>query len=137
MFLKIAFMNMDYSIVKKQDLKRFIFQMIGYFAMFQLSGNIYLSGFAIFIGATDTIVTLLASLPIWSNLIQIFSPFFYEKYERRKKLVLLFNLLTISFLNSVILIPLFFTGTVAGYILFIIIVFAFAFNSLLIPGINV
>ncbi|NLJ40767.1 MAG: MFS transporter [Clostridiales bacterium] len=114
----------------------FIIQIIFANAFTILTGGEFMTGFAIHLGAPDT---LLGYIPLLGNIGGISLIFFgvlLEQFTRRKKLAITLNSITKPLLVSVVLIPLFVPKHLQATVLFIILFVAYTLNSFLGLAVN-
>ena len=81
-----------------------------------ITGRIYLSGYAIFLGAGDFLTALLNSTANYATLLSIVSFFIFERMANRKKLLLALNFLSRTFMAMIAIVPLVFPDTPARLI---------------------
>lgn len=81
-----------------------------------ITGGIYLSGYAIFLGAGDFLTALLNSTANYATLLSIVSFFIFERMANRKKLLLALNFLSRTFMAMIAIVPLVFPDTPARLI---------------------
>ena len=103
-------------------------------AMVTLTGGIFLVAFALKLGASNTVIGLLAAIPALAQLVQIPSIYFIEKYRTRRAITVYAGILSRMFLLFAALIPFLFISREVGLIslIFILImhtVFAAVGNS--------
>jgi MFS family permease len=89
----------------------FIFEGCAAVGVFTLTSGAFLSGYAKYLGANDTINGIIGSTPVLAGIVQIISPLIFEKINRRKVFIAFFALLFRLILSSMVLIPVLFTGT--------------------------
>ena len=65
----------------------FLFEGCAASGIFSLSTGAFLAGFASYLGIDNQLNGIIASLPVFTCVIQIFSPIVFEKIQRRKLLV--------------------------------------------------
>lgn len=89
----------------------FIFEGCAAMGIFTITSGAFLSGYAKYLGATDTINGIIGAIPTLAGIVQVISPIVFEKINRRKIYVAFLALLFRLLLSSMILIPAVFTGT--------------------------
>lgn len=80
-----------------------------------LSTGFLLNGYLIQIGASDFLVALLGNATNFSNILCLFSFLIFERFARRKKLLLGMNLLSRTLIASILIPPLIFGRSPATY----------------------
>lgn len=119
---------------KSQD--HFIIQAIFGSAFFVLTGGQFLSGFAIYLGASDKLVGYVPLIGSICGIFLIFLSLFIERFTNRKKLVLVFNYISKPMIISMILIPLFIPKQFQIIVMFIILTIAYMLNAMMGLAIN-
>ncbi len=119
---------------KSQD--HFIIQAIFGSAFLVLTGGQFLSGFAIYLGASDKLVGYIPLIGSICGIFLIFLSLFIEQFSNRKKLVLAFNSITKPLIISIILIPLFIPKRFQVTVLFVILIIAYMLNAMMGLAIN-
>ena len=97
------------SILKDENKKtRLFFILDGVLinAALVLTSGIFLSGYIVFLGASDFLVGLLNNSLTWASVAALFSFLIYEKMERRKKFLLTLLVVSRLMVCSVIFLPL-------------------------------
>jgi len=74
--------------------------------IFTLTSGAFLVGFAKYLGASDQIAGIIATIPVLAGIIMVFSPLIFERMENRKFITCLFCFIGRLMLGSMILIPL-------------------------------
>lgn len=90
-------------------------------AMVTLTGGIFLVAFALKLGASNTVIGLLAAIPALAQLIQIPSIYFIEKYRVRRAITVYAGILSRMFLLFAALIPFLFVTREVGLIFLILV----------------
>lgn len=73
--------------------------------VFNLTSGAFLAGFASYLGADDSFNGIIGALPVLAGVIQLFSPIFFEKMEKRKLTVTVLNFLHRFLLGLMVFIP--------------------------------
>jgi len=89
---------------KSQDY--FVIEAICANGMGVLAGGVFLTGFALWLGASDYLVGIMLSLPLFTNFLQLLSALIYEKMERRKTLIVILTAAYRFLVTFIIFIPL-------------------------------
>lgn len=118
--------NMDYFIVQVIFVNAFVI----------LTGGEFLSGFAIYLGASDALVGYIPLIGSISGIFLIFFSFFMERFTNRRKLVLVLNSVARPLIVSVVLIPLIIPKHLQVTVLFVILIFAYILHSIMAVAIN-
>ena len=79
-------------------------------AAYILTSGVFLSGFVISLKASDFIVAFLNNAGIWASILSIFSFLILERIKRRKKLLIITNIISRIFVSGIVFVPLFFTN---------------------------
>ena len=74
-------------------------------------GTAAFTGFALWLGATETEIAYLVSISFITGLAQVVSPIIVERLRNRKRVILVVGMVEILLRSSVVLIPLFFHGS--------------------------
>lgn len=120
----------------RKSMDFFIVQVIFGQAFAILTGGTYMSGFAIYMGASDELVSYIPIIGSISGIFLIFSGIFLERFSNRRKLVVIFNFIIKPMLVSTIFIPLIIPKSMQVVTLFIILLIAYTLNSLMGMAIN-
>ncbi len=75
-------------------------------SIFNLTSGAFLAGYASFLGADDAFNGIIGAIPVLAGVIQLFSPIYFEKQERRKLQVTVLNFLHRFILGLMVFIPL-------------------------------
>ena len=78
--------------------------------VFNLTSGAFLAGFASFLGADDSFNGIIGALPVLAGVIQLLSPMFFEKMEKRKLQITILNFLHRLLLGLMVFIPFIVTG---------------------------
>jgi MFS family permease len=81
--------------------------------VFNLTSGAFLAGFANFLGADDSFNGIIGALPVLAGVIQLFSPMFFEKMEKRKLQITILNFLHRFLLGLMVFIPFIAAGRVS------------------------
>src|SRR5512133_2264462 len=73
--------------------------------MSTLTGSVFLTAFALSLGASNLVIGLLATIPTLANVIQIPTIYLVEKYRVRRSITMLAAAVSRSFLLMIALIP--------------------------------
>ena len=73
--------------------------------VFNLTSGAFLAGFASYLGADDSFNGIIGALPVLAGVIQLLSPMFFEKMEKRKLQVTILNFLHRFLLGLMVFIP--------------------------------
>jgi len=120
----------------RKSMDFFIIQVIFGNAFAILTGGVYMSGFAVYLGASDDLVGYIPIIGSIGGIFLIFSSIFLERFRNLKKLVITFNFIVKPMLVSVILIPLVIPKSMHVGSLFVILLMAYTLNSLMGVAIN-
>lgn len=120
----------------RKSMDFFILQVIFGTAFGILTGGTYMSGFAIYMGASDELVSYIPIIGSISGIFLIFAGTFLERFSNRRKLVIAFNFIIKPMLVSTIFIPLIIPKTMRVASLFVILLAAYTLNSLMGMAIN-
>lgn len=121
----------------KKDMTRFYIASTGGLTASTVAISVYLSGFAIFVGAGDTLSSIISSMSVYSFLPMFLSPLIYERLSRRRSIISLMQLIGYILLCGVVLIPLFARGETAGFILIFITALGIILYGMITAGTNV
>ena len=114
----------------------FIIQVILANAFAILTGGEFLSGFAIYLGASDDLVGYIPLIGGISGISLIFFGVLMERFTRRRKLVLVLNSIIKPLLVSIILIPLLIPKPAQVLVLFILLFAVYILNAFLGLAVN-
>ncbi|HZJ58465.1 MAG TPA: MFS transporter, partial [Clostridia bacterium] len=114
----------------------FIIQVIFANAFAILTGGEFLSGFAIFLGASDELVGYIPLIGGISGISLIFFGILMERFTKRRKLVLTLNSIVKPLLISIILIPLLVPKPAQVLVLFILLFVVYILNAFLGLAVN-
>jgi len=120
----------------RKSMDFFIIQVIFGTAFAILTGGTYMAGFAIYMGASDELVSYIPIIGSISGIFLVFSGIFLERFSNRRKLVVTFNFIIKPMLVSTIFIPLIIPKSMQVATLFIILLIAYTLNSLMGMAIN-
>lgn len=87
-----------------------------------LTGSIYLSGYAILLGAGDFLTALLNSTANYATILSIFSYFLFERKTNRKRLLLALNFLSRTLMAAIAVLPLIFPDAKTRLVLLTVLV---------------
>ena len=105
----------------ERGLKLIVFDGLAAEAMTTLTGGTFLVAIAIYLGATDFQIGMLAALPTLTNVFQLFSIWLVQRYNNRKVLVVLANGLARLPLVAIGLLPFLFSkGTSLAVLIFLL-----------------
>lgn len=121
----------------KKDMTRFYLATAGGITANTVAVSVFLPGFAIFIGAGDTLSSIISSMSVYSFLPMFLSPLIYERLARRRSAITLMQLIGYILLCGVILIPLFVQGETAGIILLFVTAIGIILYGMVTAGTNV
>lgn len=119
---------------KSQDF--FIVQCLFGSVIMNLLGGQFLSGYAIYLGASDESVGYISIISSISGSFVIFAGLFLERFKSRRKLVFTLNSISKPLLCSIILIPLIVPQKMQVLALLIILIVAYSLNSFMNIAIN-
>ncbi|NSW90396.1 MAG: MFS transporter [Firmicutes bacterium] len=119
---------------KSQDF--FILQAIVGSIFMVLTGGVVLSGFAVYLGASDETVGYIPLISSISGIFLVFSGLFLERFKNIKKLVICLNSIAKPLLVSIILVPLLIPEKLKVLVLFIILIIGYSINMLMSLAIN-
>ena len=74
--------------------------------VFNLTSGAFLAGYASFLGADDSFNGIIGAIPVLAGVIQLFSPIYFERLEKRKLQVAILNFLHRFILGLMVFIPL-------------------------------
>ncbi len=74
--------------------------------VFNLTSGAFLAGYARFLGADDAFNGIIGALPVLAGVIQLFSPIYFERLEKRKLQIAILNFLHRFILGLMVFIPL-------------------------------
>ena len=114
---------------KSQDY--FILQAIFGSAFFVLMGGQFLSGYAIYLGASDEFIGYIPLIGSICGIFLVFLSFFVEKITNKKRMVLIFNLISKPLIISLIFIPLFVPKRYQVMVFFAILIIAHVLNAMM------
>lgn len=120
----------------RRSLDFFIVQIIFANVFTILTGGEFLSGYAIYLGASDELVGYIPLIGSISGISLIFFGILMERFTRRRKLVVVLNSIVKFLLASVILIPLLIPKPAQVFLLFFILFLAYILNALLALAVN-
>jgi len=129
----------DFGLIDNPNRKSmdfFILQAVFGTAFGILTGGTYMSGFAIYLGASDELVGYIPLIGSISGMFLIFSTIFLERFSNRRKLVVTFNFIIKPLIISTILIPVVIPESMRVGTLFVILLMAYTLNSLMGVAIN-
>lgn len=72
-----------------------------------LTTGMFLSGYLIYLGASDFLVGILNNAATWALIISLFSFVIYERMANRKKLLVTLNIVSRTLITSIVYLPLF------------------------------
>lgn len=121
----------------KEDMTRFYIGTAGGLTASTVAISVYLSGFAIFVGAGDTLSSIISSMSVYSFLPMFLSPLIYERLTRRRNAISFMQLIGYILLCGVVLIPLFAKGETAGFILLFVTALGIILYGMVTAGTNV
>jgi MFS family permease len=99
-------------------------------AMVVFTSGTFLTAMAIYMGATNFQLGLLAALPTFTTIFQLASIWLVQKWNNRKAVTSLFNLLARLPLIAIGLMPLLFTGTTTIQVLLVLLFFQHIFGDI-------
>jgi MFS family permease len=99
-------------------------------AMIVFTSGTFLTAMAIHMGATNFQLGLLAALPTFTTIFQLASIWLVQKFNNRKAITALFNLLARLPLIAVGVMPLLFTGTTTIQVLLVLLFFQHIFGDI-------
>lgn len=120
----------------KKDQDNFIIEAIFATGFLVLTGGAFLTGFALYLGATDTMAGYIPLLGSICGIFSIFAGLILERISKRKKLVLITNIISKTMIALVVAIPSFIKGNTAIVLFFIILAIAYIINSFRSLAIN-
>lgn len=100
----------------KEDMTRFYIANTGGLTASTVAVSVYLSGFAIFVGAGDTLSSIISSMNVYSFLPMFLSPLIFERLSRRRSVICLMQIIGYILLCGLVLIPLFAKGAVLSFL---------------------
>ena len=109
-FLNRTIYNNDYELLSspaKKNMDRFIIQAMFGTAFGAFSGGVFLAGYLLHLGASDSVVSYIPLMPNICGIFLIFFSTLVDKRESRKKLLITINAICKVFLISVAFVPLF------------------------------
>jgi MFS family permease len=121
----------------KEDMTRFYIANTGGLTASTVAVSVYLSGFAIFVGAGDTLSSIISSMNVYSFLPMFLSPLIFERLSRRRSVICLMQIIGYILLCGLVLIPLFAKGAAAGFILLFVTVIGIILYGMVTAGTNV
>ena len=121
----------------KKDMTRFYIANAGGLTASTIAISVYLSGFAIFVGAGDTLSSIVSSMSVYSFLPMFLSPLIFERLTRRRNVISLMQLAGYILLCGLVLIPLFVKGETAGLILLFVTAVGIILYGMVTAGTNV
>lgn len=89
----------------KTSRDRFIFQIIMATAFTSLTGYVFLTGFAVYLGLQDQLISYISILPNLCGITLVMSGLFWERFRRRKLIISLMVLVSKSLICSIVLLP--------------------------------
>ncbi|MGQ9632427.1 MAG: MFS transporter [bacterium] len=101
-----------------------------------LCWGIFVIGFALHLGASQFQIGILAALPAFANVFQIFSSYFVERLNRRKLYVWSLAIVHRLLLSLLVLIPLVFPPSLSVLVLLIVVFISFSSASISSPAVN-
>ena len=119
---------------KSQDY--FIAQNFFATAFLHFTGGIFLTGFAIYLGARDELVGYIAILPNICGIFLILGGFFLQRFSSKKRLALILIVITKTLFCSIVLIPLLASKEIQSAALFIVLIFAYTLQALTSIALN-
>jgi MFS family permease len=120
----------------KKDQDFFISQLVFSTAFLVLTGGSFLTGYALYLGASDTLAGYIPLLAGICGIFSIFAGIILERIEKRKRLIITLNIISKTLVASIVAIPCFFSGTTALIVLFAMLIAAYMTNSLMGIAIN-
>lgn len=75
-------------------------------SIYNLTSGAFLAGYASFLGADDAFNGIIGAIPVLAGVVQLFSPIYFEKLEKRKLQVMILNFLHRFILGLMVFIPL-------------------------------
>ncbi len=78
--------------------------------IFNFTSGAFLAGFASYLGADDGFNGIIGAIPVLAGVIQLFSPMYFEKTEKRKLQITLLNFMHRLLLGLMVFIPFIATG---------------------------
>ncbi len=121
----------------KKDMTRFYLATVGGLTANTVAVAVFLPGFAIYIGANDTLASIISSMSVYSFLPMFLSPLIYEKLVRRRKAMCTMQFTAYLLICGSVIIPLFFLGKVAGLILLAVTAIGMILYGMVTAGTNV
>lgn len=110
-----------------------------YITLINLSGGAFLTGLLVVLKADNTLIGLANSIPLFSSILQIFAPVFLDKFENKKKIIIIFGVIhLISYSVGIGLISLLPIGYSFKTTLILIVLFvSFLSWSIVAPGFGI
>ena len=107
-FIRRVVYNNDWELLQnpyKTSRDRFILQIILATAFTSLTGGVFLTGFAVFLGLRDQLISYITILPNLCGLALVVSGVFWERFRRRKFIICLMVLVSKLLICSIVLLP--------------------------------
>lgn len=120
----------------RNSMDNFVKQVIFTTAFSLFTSGVFLSGYLIYLGASDELVSYVMLIPSICGIFMIFCAGFAEKHERKRKFVLIINALTKIILISIIFVPLFTPKKFQIPIIYFLLVVGYILNGINALGIN-
>lgn len=79
-------------------------------AAYILTSGIFLSGFVISLNGSDVVVALLNNSGTWASILSVFSFLILERIKKRKKLLIIINIIARMLISGIVFVPLFFSN---------------------------
>lgn len=120
----------------KKSLDYFNYQVIFGTIFTIFTSGVFLSGYLIYLGASDNLVSYVPLIPTICCVFVVFFASFVERYNRRRKLVLIINGFTKFILISIIVIPLITPKFIQIPVIYFLLVLGYTLNSINVISIN-
>ena len=117
-------------------LKNIVFDGLATEAMTTLTGGTFLTAIAIYLGASNIQIGLLASLPAMTNITQLAAIWLVQRYRNRRAIAVVSNAMARFPLLLIGIMPLIFTAGASIKALIFLLFFHYLFGSLAGPGWN-
>lgn len=95
-----------------------------------LTSGTFLSGFAVYLGASDEVISFFSIMPIICGVFLLFGSIFLEKLHKKKKAVITLIILSRSTLCSIVAIPLFVPQGIRHLVMLAVTIVAFSLQAM-------
>ncbi len=137
--LNLIIYNRDYELISspaKKDMDNFIIQQIFGTLFTLLSAGIFLTGYLLYLGASDNITSFVPQIGNVCGIFLIFFTKFVSRKDKMKYFIITLNLIAKTMIFSIILIPLFLPPKQALIIVYFLIVAGYSVNSITVLAFN-